>query len=124
MTDSRRIAGLIGPVIVVMTASETRLVDPHLYDNQIAPVVYLSGVLFFVAGLAIVRAHNRWTWGWPVLVTLGLLRMLFTSLYQRGAQNGDAMFVLELALVAVGAFLTFKAYWRPGTLRSSKGIEA
>jgi hypothetical protein len=55
---------------------------------------------------------------------LGLLRMLFTSLYQRGAQNGDAMFVLELALVAVGAFLTFKAYWRPGTLRSSKGIEA
>ena len=39
----------------------------------------------FVAGLAIVRAHNRWVAAWPVLVTVlgwlaligGLCRMLF-----------------------------------------------
>jgi len=34
-----------------MTASEFPLVQPHLYDAQIPPVVYLSGTLMFVAGL-------------------------------------------------------------------------
>lgn len=58
--ESRRIAGLIGPTMIVMIVSEFPLVQPHLYDAQIPPVVYLSGVLMFVAGLAIVRAHNPW----------------------------------------------------------------
>ena len=58
--QSRRIAGLLGPTIIVMIVSEFPLVQPRLYDAQIPPVVYLSGVLMFVAGLAIVRAHNRW----------------------------------------------------------------
>jgi hypothetical protein len=41
------------------------------------PHVYLSGTLLFVAGLAIVRAHNSWTPGWPVLITLvGWIAML------------------------------------------------
>jgi hypothetical protein len=53
MASSKRIAGLLGPTIVVMVASEFPLVQPHLYDAQIPPVVYLSGVLLFVAGLAI-----------------------------------------------------------------------
>jgi len=70
MADSRRIAGLVGPVIVAMIMSENEFVNPHLYDNQIPPVIYLSGTLLFVAGLAIVRGHNRWTGSWPVLVTL------------------------------------------------------
>jgi len=60
MPNSKRIAGLVGPAIVAMIVSEYPLVQPHLYDAQIPPVVYLSGVLMFVAGLAIVRAHNHW----------------------------------------------------------------
>jgi len=52
MTSSKRIAGLVGPTIVAMIVSEFPLVQPHLYDAQIPPVVYLSGVLMFVAGLA------------------------------------------------------------------------
>jgi hypothetical protein len=58
-TQSRRIAGLLGPTMIVMIVSEFPLVQPRLYDAQTPPVVYLSGVLMFVAGLAIVRAHNR-----------------------------------------------------------------
>ena len=46
-------------------------------------MVYLSGALMFVTGLAVVRAHNLWVRNWTVLVTLtgwfflllGLLRM-------------------------------------------------
>lgn len=68
--NSKRIAGLVGPSIVAMVASEFPLVQPHLYDAQIPPVVYLSGVLMFIGGLAIVRAHNHWVPDWSVLVTL------------------------------------------------------
>jgi hypothetical protein len=58
--NSKRIAGLVGPTLVAMIVSEFPLVQPHLYDAQIPPVVYLSGVLVFVGGLAIIRAHNHW----------------------------------------------------------------
>ena len=70
MAQSKRIAGLLGPTLMVMIASEFPLVQPHLYDEQIPPVVYLSGLLMFVAGLAIVRWHNVWRRDWTVLVTL------------------------------------------------------
>ena len=79
LADSKRIAGLVGPTIVAMTASELALVQPHLYDAQIPPVVYLSGTLMFVAGLAIIRVHNVWTRNWTVLVT----RLLFKGVRPR-----------------------------------------
>jgi hypothetical protein len=122
MATSKRIAGLVGPTIVAIIASELPLVQPHLYDAQIPPVVYLSGVLMFVAGLAIVRAHNRWTWDWTVLVTLtgwfslalGLVRMFAASSYQRGAENTptSVLIALEAVLLLCGLVLTFKAYSR------------
>jgi hypothetical protein len=121
-TNSKRIAGLVGPTIVAMVASEFPLVQPHLYDAQIAPVVYLSGVVMFVGGLAIVRAHNLWVRDWSLLVTLsgwfflllGLVRMFAAGLYQRGsAGTGPTMFmVFEGILVVVGLVMTFKAYGR------------
>ena len=59
MTNSKRIGGLLGSTLMVIVASEFPLIQPHLYDEQIPPVVYLSGVIMFVAGLAIVQWHNR-----------------------------------------------------------------
>ena len=122
MRNSKQIAGLAGPTIVAMLVSEFPLVQPHLYDAQIAPVVYLSGVLLFVGGLAIVRAHNRWTRDWTVLVTLsgwfffvlGLFRMFAASLYQRSAAYAGTtvLMFLEGALLIVGLIMTFKAYGR------------
>ena len=122
MATSRQIAGLAGPTIVAMIVSEFPLVQPHLYDAQIPPVVYLSGVLMFVAGVAIVRAHNRWAWEWTVLVTLtgwfagalGLLRMFAADSYRRGAANtpSTVFMVLEGILLLCGLVLTFKAYGR------------
>jgi hypothetical protein len=122
MANSKRIAGLVGPTIVAMLVSEFPLVQPHLYDAQIPPVVYLSGVLMFVGGLAIARAHNHWTRDWTVLVTLsgwfgvvlGLFRMFAAGLYQRGSANTSAttFVVLEGILLAGGLVMTFKAYSR------------
>ena len=119
---SKRIAALVGPTIVAMVASEFPLVQPHLYDAQIPPVVYLSGVLMFVGGLAIVRVHNKWPRDWTVLVTLsgwfflvlGLFRMFAAGAYERGsAQTSATVFmVLEGALFVLGLIMTFQAYRR------------
>lgn len=122
--NSKRIAGLVGPTIVAMLVSESPLVQPHLYDAQVPPVVYLSGVLMFVGGLAIVRAHNQWARDWTALVTLsgwfflalGLFRMFAAGLYQRGSANTSTtvFMVLEGILLVIGLIMTFKAYSRDG----------
>jgi hypothetical protein len=120
--NSKRIAGLVGPTIVAMIIAEFPLVQPHLYDDQIPPVVYLSGALMFVGGLAIVRAHNHWTRNWTALVTLsgwfflalGLFRMFAASLYQKGAAHTSTsvFIILEGILLLIGLIMTFKAYSR------------
>ena len=125
MANSKRIAGLLGPTIVMMVASEFPLVQPHLYDAQIPPVVYLSGVLLFIAGLAIVQAHNVWRRDWTVLVTLsgwfflllGLFRAFAAGLYQRSSASASSIFfmILESILFVVGIIMTFKAYSRSRT---------
>ena len=122
MSNSKRIAGLVGPTIVAMIVSEFPLVQPHLYDAQIPPVVYLSGVLMFVGGLAVVRAHNRWAGDWTVLVTLsgwcgvgvGLFRMFAAGVYQQGSAttSAETFMVAEGMLLVAGLVLTFQAYRR------------
>ena len=122
MANSKQIAGLAGPTMVAMLVSEFPLVQPHLYDLQIPPVVYLSGVFLFVAGLAIVRAHNIWVCNWTVLVTLtgwfalvlGLLRMFSAGGYQQQAAGmpSSVFMLLEAILLAIAVFMTYKAYSR------------
>jgi len=121
MSNSKEIAGFLGPTMIAMLVSEFPALQPHLYDAQTPPVVYLSGVLMFVAGLAIVRTGNHWARDWTVLVTLsgwfslvlGLFRMFAAGLYQRGSANtsGTVFMVLESVLLLVGITITFKAYW-------------
>jgi uncharacterized membrane protein YhaH (DUF805 family) len=117
MTDARRVAGLLGPTSIAIAISEA--MNLRTLANTPAPVglVYLNGTLLFVAGLAIVRDHNRWKSGWPVLVTLmgwfailgGLIRMFAPVSSQSGAAW---VFVLLIVLLAIGIVLTFKAYGR------------
>jgi peptidoglycan/LPS O-acetylase OafA/YrhL len=122
MEDSKRIAGILGPTLVAMLLSEFPAVQPHLYDTQIPPVVYLSGTMLFVAGLAIVRSHNCWARNWTVLVTLsgwfclllGLVRMFAADGYQRNSANTDSkvFMLIEGVLLVVALIMTFKAYSR------------
>ena len=122
--ESRRIAGVLGPTMIAMIVSEFPLVQPHLYDAQIPPVVYLSGVLMFVAGLVIVRAHNRWRLDWTILVTLsgwfalalGGLRMFAASAYQQraGTLGTTTFMAVESVLLVCGFVMAYKAYVRRG----------
>ncbi len=59
MTNSKQIAALVGPTLVAMLVSEFPLVQPHLYDSQIPPVVYLSGVLLVVALVITYHGYRR-----------------------------------------------------------------
>jgi hypothetical protein len=78
----------------------------------------------FVAGLAIIRAHNRWPRDWTLLITLsgwfglvlGLFRMFAAGRYQRSAADTSAtvFMVLEGVLFVCGVIMTFKAYSRDG----------
>jgi hypothetical protein len=119
MPTSRGIAGLVGPTVIAIALSEwihLRI----LWANVTPSVIYLNGSLLFVAGLAIVRAHNRWTGGWPLLVTLtgwfvlvvGLIRMFAPVYSQKGAESNTAVYGLLIVLFVIGVFLTFKAYRR------------
>jgi hypothetical protein len=115
MADSRRMAGLIGPTLVVLGASEAK--NYRIWQTNSAPLIYLNGLLLFVAGLSIVRVHNRWTRSWPVMVTLvgwfamllGLFRM-FAPEAQRAAQSAPATITTASVVGAIGLFLTFKAH--------------
>jgi hypothetical protein len=117
MEKSKSIAAIVGPTSVVMVLSELKLWNPTLYDTQIVPLVYLSGVLLFIAGLAIVHKHNIWVWGWQTTITvigwvgilLGLLRMFFPQTYKAQFKNDNAALVVELLLIFTGLFLTIKA---------------
>ena len=120
MSNSKQIGGLVGPVPVAMLVSQSPLVQPHLYEAQIPPVVYLSGVLLLLAGLAVVRAHNVWARNWTVLITLtgwvlvglGLVRMFAASQYLLATQSTSSTtcMVLEGCLSVVALLITYKSY--------------
>lgn len=116
MTNSKRIAGLLGPSLIALTLTESINLD--IWTHTPAAVVYLSGTLLFVAGLSIVRVHNHWTARWPVLVTVigwfallaGLARMMAPELAQQLVQHTTTPYPWIFALLAIGSVLTFKAY--------------
>ena len=119
MDKSKSIAKIVGPTLTVMVLSEMRIWNPTLYDTQIVPVIYLNGILLIVAGLAIVKNHNIWTFGWQTILTivgyagiiLGLFRMFFPQVQQEKFENNNSIMVVEILLILVGLFLTLKAYY-------------
>lgn len=118
MEKSKSIAGIVGPTLIVMILSELKLWNPTLYDTQSVPLVYLSGVLFFIAGIAIVRSHNIWIWSWQTILTiigwlailLGCVRMFFPHAYIAQFKNDNSALFIEILLILLGIFLTIKAY--------------
>jgi hypothetical protein len=121
------IAGLIGPTFIAIAAGMLfNLGSFPLLSEQISRdtgLIFVSGILLFIAGLAILRTHNIWV-GWPVVVTVlgwlavlgGLLRMIFPTRLaaiaaEIGGSTGSAI-VGAVVLLVLGAFLSFKGYSR------------
>lgn len=114
MTDSKQLAGLIGPTMVALGATEAS--NMEVLSNQMAPAVYLNGSILFVVGLAIVRAHNLWTWRWPVIMTLTGWVALFGGLWRMAEPNAPQAaenvltYAMLAAIGAIGVILSVKAY--------------
>jgi len=128
MTTSKSIAGLIGPTFVMGAVAVLlnlgtwpALVEQGFRDPAL---IFESGFPLFVAGLAIVRAHNRWRGGWPVLVTIvgwfvllaGFSRILFPTrlapIAVGAVQRPGVLPAVAIVFLVVGAFLSFKGYSR------------
>ena len=114
MPNSKYLAALIGPCLIAITLSEAANI--RIFAGNALSVVYLNGTILFVAGFAIVRAHNVWTWRWPVAVTLigwlamilGLCRMFAPQL--QADVTLAAQYPIIFAVFVAGCFLTFNGY--------------
>jgi hypothetical protein len=126
MAYSKLIAGFIGPALAAMGVA--MLVNRELFPviiDQISHdygLIVLSGILSLLAGIAIVRVHNIWSGGWQVIVTVfgwlailgGLARMWVPQMAGPIADSftagSTALHIAGAALIALGGFLSYKAY--------------
>ena len=128
MEQATFIAKLLGPFILV--GGVGMLVNQSFYQSVISEflhstaLVYLSGLLSLLAGLAIVNVHNSWTSGWSVVITVigwlmligAMVRLVLpqlaiglgTTIYGSSA----ALVVVAVVSLVLGGFLTFKGYWQ------------
>jgi len=127
MTSSKTISGLLGPTLVALAlALLLNLGSMPAIAAQLGrdpALIFVSGILLFVAGIAIVRVHNVWSGGWPVLVTVlgwlalvGILRMFFPTRFAGvAAQFGASRALLvgcAIIMLMLGGFVSYKAYSR------------
>jgi hypothetical protein len=125
-TASKSIAALVGPTLVALGAST--LINLGRLPNLVEQVarepalIMVSGMLLFVTGLAIVRAHHHWRRDWSMLITLlgwltllgGLARILVPfRLADAMVSLGDQPVVelcAAIVVLLVGVFLSYKGY--------------
>lgn len=122
MNDSKLIAALTGPLLVTMGASAilNREMFPKL--AQETGLIFLTGILLLLAGLAIVRVHNVWSGGWPVIITVlgwlavvgGVVRMLFpemgATIVEAVGPTTALIAIPGVVMIALGLFLSLKGY--------------
>jgi hypothetical protein len=120
----RHLAAVVGPTLVVLALTEAAHLDVMLAaaGPERVGVVYLNGFVLFVAGLALVRAHGRWSLRWPVLLTMtgwaallvGLLRMAFPVAAGQAVTAGPATYAVLIGLGLVGAVLSWQGWFPRG----------
>jgi hypothetical protein len=120
MSDSKQIAKLLGPALIGITVTEWINLD--VFRSAIGPAfaahVYLSGTLLFIAGLAIIRAHNIWSRRWSVLITIvgwlgvvaGLGRMAAPLASQEAERSDPIVYSSLVTLFAIGVVLSYNAF--------------
>jgi hypothetical protein len=120
MQTSILIAKLIGPIVlvaaIVMLANTRDLQELARGFLEDRPLIYLSGILALLAGLAIVNTHNVWTLDWPVIITIigwasivgGIARMALPKVV---ASVGGAMLQNRALIQGSGAVWVLIGGW-------------
>jgi hypothetical protein len=126
METSRFLARLVGPFLVVMGLG--LLVNGDVYQTmagqflQSLALIYVSGLLAFVAGLAIVNTHNVWAADWRVIITIlgwlgmlgGVMRIVFPQVVEQVGTNMLAhrgyIIGAWIVLLVLGLWLSYAGY--------------
>lgn len=113
MDTSIFLARLIGPMMLAVGAG--LLIDQRAFKEMAAEflasrtLLFLSGFLTLLGGLAIVNTHNVWELGWPVVITIigwlavigGTVRIVWPSVAK---SVGNRMLERAEAITAAGGF--------------------
>lgn len=126
MDTSIFLARLLGPILLVLAVGlvafqdSWRAMAKEFIANR--PLVFLTGFLTLLGGLAIVNTHNVWSGGWPVVITVlgwlaivgGVARMLFpravNEVGDRMLGNKTYLTAAGLAEGAIGLWLCYVGY--------------
>jgi hypothetical protein len=140
MQTSRFLARLVGPFLVAIGLG--LLVNADIYQQmagqflQSLALIYVSGLLALVAGLAIVNTHNVWVWDWRAIITIlgwlgiigGTLRIVFPQFVE---QVGTAMlaqrgYVISawIVLLVLGLWLMYVGYMEKPARASAASAKA
>jgi len=127
MDTSIFLARLIGPLFLVIAAglllrqSSWRPMASDFLANR--ALVYLTGFLALLGGLAIVNTHNVWVANWPVVITIlgwlavigGIFRMLWPErvigIGERMLGNKSAVTAAGVIEGLLGLWLTYAGYF-------------
>ena len=126
MQTSVFLAQLIGPLLLVMGVGMAANADSYRTMAQeflaSRALIYITGLLAFVPGLAIVLVHNVWAFDWRLIITLlgwlavigGIFRLVAPAQVQA---VGSAMLARHgwlmgggIAVAALGAVLTVMGF--------------
>jgi hypothetical protein len=130
MATSKYIARLMGPVLLIIGIGMVMgmLTEGDAYSSLLKEfigsraLIFVTGVLALVAGLAVVNAHNHWVADWRVIVTvlgwLMILRGIMNLVFPITVQNlGDRMIASHAGVLAgaavtivLGAILSIMGY--------------
>ena len=117
MTSSTYIARLMGPVLLVIGIGMAvgLMLQGEGYSSLLREfigsrsLIFITGILALVAGLAIVNTHNLWVRDWRVLVTVlgwllvirGITLLVFPGIVQT---LGDRVLASQGGIIAGASF--------------------
>jgi hypothetical protein len=130
MATSRYIARLMGPLLLIIGIGMVMgmLTEGDGYSSLLEEfigsraLIFVTGVLALVAGLAVINAHNVWVRDWRVIVTvlgwLLILRGIMNLIFPITVQTlGDRMIASHAGVLAgaamtivLGAILSIMGY--------------
>jgi hypothetical protein len=130
MDRSEYIARLIGPVMLIIGIGMIggMLTEGDAYSSLLKEfigsraLIFITGVLALVAGLAIVNAHNLWVRDWRVVVTIlgwlfivrGVSNLVFPGTVQtlgdRMIASHGGILAGAAATIALGSILSIMGY--------------
>lgn len=127
MENSILLARIIGPLVVVIGFSvlwnrnNYRVIIEDFFKNS--ALIYVTGVMTFVAGLSTVLFHNIWSFSWHIIITLfgwnALIKGALLIIAPEAAAKITSPFIQNIRWVlfpwiiflAIGIFLVMRGYF-------------